>query len=110
VAAKILQRRRSRLSEETRKIEQGFALYQGFKSPPVFYPQLIGMRAVAFAQAGQPAEGLKLIDGLLKDVDKERLLRILSPLLLLKGFGLAQLHSAPLTSLRQVCSSTRKQS
>jgi tetratricopeptide (TPR) repeat protein len=67
------------------KIEQGFALYQGLTNPPVFYPLLIGMRAVAFAQAGRPAEGLKLLDGLLKDVDEQRLLRELPPLLLLKG-------------------------
>jgi predicted ATPase len=67
------------------KIEQGFALYQGFKNPPVFYPQLIGMRAVAFAQAGQPAQGLKLLDGFIKDMDEERLQRELPPLLLLKG-------------------------
>jgi predicted ATPase/class 3 adenylate cyclase len=66
-------------------IEQGFTLYQGFKSPPVFYPQLIGMRAIAFAQAGRPAEGLELLDSLLSDVDEMRLLRVLSPLLLFKG-------------------------
>jgi predicted ATPase/class 3 adenylate cyclase len=67
------------------KIEAGFESYQGLKTPPVFYPQLIGMRAVAFAQAGQPAEGLKLVEGLLKDVDEAMLLRELSPMLLLKG-------------------------
>jgi predicted ATPase/class 3 adenylate cyclase len=67
------------------KIEQGFALYQGLKTPPVFFPQLISMRAIAFAQAGRPAEGLKLLDGLLQDMDEERLLRELPPLLLLKG-------------------------
>jgi predicted ATPase/class 3 adenylate cyclase len=66
-------------------IEQGFTLYQGFKSPPVFYPQLIGMRALAFAQAGQPAKGLELLDSLLGEVDEMRLLRVLSPLLLFKG-------------------------
>jgi predicted ATPase/class 3 adenylate cyclase len=67
------------------KIEAGFARYQGLKTPPVFYPQLIGMRALAFAQAGRPAEGLKLLDELLKDVDEERLRSDLPPLFLLKG-------------------------
>jgi predicted ATPase len=67
------------------KIEQGFEFYQRLNSPPVFYPQLTAMRAVAFAQAGRPTEGLKLLDGLLKDVDEKRLLRELSPQLLLKG-------------------------
>jgi adenylate cyclase len=51
----------------------------------VFYPQLIGMRAVAYAQAGQPAEGLKLIEGLLAGMDEERVLRELPPVLLLRG-------------------------
>lgn len=67
------------------KVEAGFARYQGLKTPPVFYPQLIGMRAIAFAQAGQPAEGLKLVEGLLKDADEVMVLRELSPVLLLKG-------------------------
>ncbi len=67
------------------KIEQGFERYLEFKSPPVFYPELIGMQAVAFAQAGQPAEGLKLLDSLLKDADEERLLRDMAMSLLLKA-------------------------
>lgn len=71
--------------EGLEKIEQGFASYQGLKTPPVFYPQLIGMRAVAYAQVGQPSEGLKLVDDLIKGMDEERLLRDLPPLLLLKG-------------------------
>jgi predicted ATPase/class 3 adenylate cyclase len=67
------------------KLEGGFALYQGLKSPPVFFPQLISMWATAFAQAGQPAEGLKLLDdSLLKDLDEERLGEQ-PQLLLLKG-------------------------
>ena len=72
-------------AEGLSKVEQGFALYQGLKSPPLFYPQLISMRAIAFAQSGQPAEGLSLLDGLLKEMDEERLLREFPPLLLLKG-------------------------
>jgi predicted ATPase/class 3 adenylate cyclase len=67
------------------KVEQGFERYQGLKSPPVFYPSLINMRAIAYAQAGQPAEGIKLLDGILINADEERMLRDLSPLLLLKG-------------------------
>jgi predicted ATPase/class 3 adenylate cyclase len=67
------------------QIEAGFTLYQGLKTPPVFYPSLIGMRAVAFAQAGRPAQGLKLVEDLLKDVDEEQLMREFPPLLLIKG-------------------------
>jgi len=67
------------------KLEQGFAQYQGLKNPPVFFPSLISMRAAAFAQAGQPDQGLKLVEDLLKDADEEQLLREFPPLLLLKG-------------------------
>ncbi len=65
------------------KIERGFARYQGLKTPPVFYPLLVAMRAAAFAQAGQPAEGLRLLDGMLTEMGEERLIREL-PLLLLR--------------------------
>jgi len=67
------------------QIERGFALYQGHKTPPVFYPHLTGMRALAFAQAGLPADGLELVDGLIEEMGEERLLRELPPLFLLKG-------------------------
>ena len=71
--------------EGLKNIEQGFALYQGLKSPPLFYPQLISMRSIALAQAGRPAEGLKLLNGLLEAENEERLLRDLAQLYLLKG-------------------------
>jgi hypothetical protein len=67
------------------QIEAGFTRYQGLTTPPVFYPQLISMRAAAFAQAGRPAEGLELLDELIQERGEERLLRELPPLLLLKG-------------------------
>jgi len=67
------------------KIEQGFSLYQGFKSPPVFYPYLIAMRAEAHARAGRPAEGLHLLEGVFKDIDEKRLLREMPPLFILKS-------------------------
>lgn len=73
-------------------IEQGFALAQEFNSPPVFYPQLLNMRALAFALAGQPAKGLQLLDGFLQEVSQERLLQEMPQLLLLKG-DLLIMHS-----------------
>ncbi|MDP8928966.1 MAG: hypothetical protein M3O70_10425 [Actinomycetota bacterium] len=42
--------------------ERGIALYQGLKTPPVFWPVLLSIRAGAFALAGRPAEGLNLIE------------------------------------------------
>jgi len=74
-----------RPEEGLQNIEQGFSLYQGLNSPPLFYPQLISMRAIALAQSGQPAEGLKLLNGLLEAEDEERLLRDLAQLYMLKG-------------------------
>jgi tetratricopeptide (TPR) repeat protein len=67
------------------KVERGFVLYQGHKTPPVFFPHLIGMRALAYAQSGRPAEGLELLDGLIEEMGEKRLLRELPPVLLLKG-------------------------
>jgi predicted ATPase/class 3 adenylate cyclase len=43
-------------------IQQGIALYQGLKTPPVFWPLLLYVRAGAAARAGSPAEGLDFID------------------------------------------------
>jgi predicted ATPase len=43
-------------------IRQGIALYQGLKTPPVFWPLLLYVRAGAAARAGTPAEGLDFID------------------------------------------------
>ena len=67
------------------KVERGFVLYQGHKTPPVFYPHLIGMRALAYAQSGRPAEGLELLDGLIEEMGEKRFTRELPPVLLLKG-------------------------
>jgi predicted ATPase/class 3 adenylate cyclase len=66
-------------------VEQGFAKYQGHISPPVFYPSIINIRAAALAQVGKQAEGLQLLNELLKDVDEEQMLTDFAPLVLLKG-------------------------
>jgi len=44
------------------RIDQGIGLYQGLKTPPVFWPLLLSVRAGAFALGGRPADGLDLID------------------------------------------------
>jgi tetratricopeptide (TPR) repeat protein len=67
------------------KIEQGFASYQGHKSPPVFYPHIIAMRAAAYAQAGRPKEGLELLNGLLEGMELERLMREMPQAFLIMG-------------------------
>jgi predicted ATPase/class 3 adenylate cyclase len=44
------------------QIEDGVAQYQGLRSPPVFWPLLLYVRARACARAGRPAEGLDFIE------------------------------------------------
>ncbi len=44
------------------QIDDGVAQYQGLRSPPVFWPILLYVRARACARAGRPAEGLELIE------------------------------------------------
>jgi hypothetical protein len=51
-----------RPTEGLAQIDQGIALYQGLKTPPVFWPLLLSVRAGAFAAGGRPADGLPLID------------------------------------------------
>lgn len=70
--------------EGLRNIEQGFTHYQGLKSPPVFYPMLIGMRAGALAQANKPVEGLTIMEGFLADFDEKLMLQNAPQMLLVK--------------------------
>jgi tetratricopeptide (TPR) repeat protein len=74
-----------RTEEGLAKIETGFKDYQGLTSPPVFYPHILGIRAVALAQAGRPTDGLALLDSALKDADESRLAQELAQLLLIQG-------------------------
>jgi tetratricopeptide (TPR) repeat protein len=67
------------------KIEQGFASYQGHKTAPVFYPQIIAMRAGALARTGRPKQGLDLIDSVLGEMEEERIIREQPELLLFRG-------------------------
>ena len=44
------------------EIHDGVAQYQGLRTPPVFWPLLLYVRARAFARAKRPAEALDFID------------------------------------------------
>jgi hypothetical protein len=50
------------VEEGLAEISDGVAQYQGLRSPPVFWPLLLYVRARACARAGAPAEGLEFID------------------------------------------------
>ena len=41
--------------------DRGFALYENLRTPPVFWPQVLGLRARALAQAGRVAEALDAV-------------------------------------------------
>jgi predicted ATPase/class 3 adenylate cyclase len=48
------------------EVNEGIALYQEMKTPPVFWPQLVAMNAGVHALAGKVAEGLVLLDDALE--------------------------------------------
>jgi predicted ATPase/class 3 adenylate cyclase len=51
-----------RFDEGLAQIRQGLDLYQGLKTPPVFWPLLLSLHAGAYGRSGRPADGLNLID------------------------------------------------
>jgi hypothetical protein len=42
--------------------ETGVELYQGLSTPPIFWPLILGLRAMVHALAGDPIRALALID------------------------------------------------
>ncbi len=50
------------VEEGLAKVRQGVDLYQGLKTPPVFWPTLRVLEAGAYAQAGRAEDGLAMID------------------------------------------------
>ena len=55
-----------RAEEGLAQVNEGIALYQEMKTPPVFWPQLLAINAGTHALAGKVAEGLVLIDDALE--------------------------------------------
>jgi hypothetical protein len=51
-----------RAKEGVAQVNDGIALYQELKTPPVFWPQLLAIKAGAHALAGKVEEGLVLLD------------------------------------------------
>jgi predicted ATPase/class 3 adenylate cyclase len=43
-------------------MDRGISLYEGLKTPPVFWPLLLSVRARGFALGGRPNDGIPLID------------------------------------------------
>jgi predicted ATPase/class 3 adenylate cyclase len=74
-----------RFDEGLAQISQGIDLYQGLKSPPVFWPLLRFVQAGAYGRAGRPAEGLPLIDEGIEIAGHGSGMTLLPELYLLKG-------------------------
>lgn len=51
-----------RAEESLEHIQKGMDLYQGLRTPPVFWPQLLQLKAEVLGQAGMPREGLAVLE------------------------------------------------
>jgi predicted ATPase len=50
------------IEEGLTQVRQGITLYQGLKTPPVFWPQLLFMHASICGFGGKPEQGLALLE------------------------------------------------
>jgi predicted ATPase/class 3 adenylate cyclase len=50
------------LEEGLALTESGIDLYQGLTTPPIFWPLILGLRALVHGMAGQPRRAIELID------------------------------------------------
>jgi predicted ATPase/class 3 adenylate cyclase len=70
-------------------IREGMGLYQDMKTPPVFWPMMLGICAGACGQAGLEDEGLAFVDEAVALVGESSSMPLLPELLLVKGELLA---------------------
>jgi tetratricopeptide (TPR) repeat protein len=61
------------VDEGVARIESGIAVYRGLKTPPVFWPLLLFVRAGACGLDGRPADGLRLIEEAIEIVGESNL-------------------------------------
>ncbi len=74
-----------RAEEGLANVAAGMHLYQGLRSPPVFWPLLLSIQASAFLNAGRPAEGLSRIDPAIEMMSADAGTTLLSEFYVLKG-------------------------
>jgi predicted ATPase/class 3 adenylate cyclase len=67
------------------EIRDGIALYEGLRTPPVFWPLILFVRAEACSRSGRPTEGLGLIDEAIEIADTGSGLTLLPEFYSLKG-------------------------
>jgi predicted ATPase len=73
------------VEEGLAKVRQGVDLYQGLKTPPVFWPMLRALEAGAYAQAGRVDDGLAMVDEALEIASRGSRSTMLPEFQLLKG-------------------------
>jgi predicted ATPase/class 3 adenylate cyclase len=74
-----------RAEEGLAEIRDGIALYQGLRTPPVFWPLILVVRAGACARCGRPAEGLGLIEEAIEIADQGSGLTLVPEFYVLRG-------------------------
>jgi predicted ATPase/class 3 adenylate cyclase len=67
------------------EIRRGLDLYEGLKTPPIFWPLLLFVRAGACLQAGRTDEGLGYIDEAIGIAEQSSRMMLLPELLMLRG-------------------------
>jgi hypothetical protein len=73
------------IEEGMAQIREGIAMYQGLRTPPVFWPLLLFVRAGACGRSGRPAEGLAFVEEAIEIAGKGSGLTLLPEFYLLKG-------------------------
>jgi predicted ATPase/class 3 adenylate cyclase len=74
-----------RSEEGLADIADGIAMYRGLRTPPVFWPLLLFVRAGACARCGRPAEGLDLLEEAIEIADQGSGLTLIPEFYRLKG-------------------------
>jgi hypothetical protein len=74
-----------RSEEGLMEIDEGIAMYKGLRTPPVFWPLLLFVRAEAHARAGMPADGLGLIEEAIEIAEEGSGLTLAPEFLRLRG-------------------------
>ncbi|HWQ12098.1 MAG TPA: NB-ARC domain-containing protein [Roseiflexaceae bacterium] len=74
-----------RAEEGLLQLNRGIGLYQELKTPPIFWPLLLAIRAGVYAQAGRAAEGVILLDDVLERAGQQASDPMTADLYRLKG-------------------------
>jgi predicted ATPase/class 3 adenylate cyclase len=95
------------------QVDRGMALYQDHITPPVFWPSLVSVQSMAYAMAGRPDVGLRLLEEAMESAGVSRDDSTLPQLFLLRGdllLAASPANAAEARSLyRQILEAARQQ-